>query len=180
MTSNALCYIDTETTGLDPDSHQAYEVSWWREDGAQQRAILPHSLTLADEKALEIGRYHERGIEPGAWPSRWQIVSHLAEQLQGVTLVGSNPGFDAAFLSRLIGSAPWSHRMIDVSQGAMWVLGWDRPRGLAAAADALRDLGFAIPAADHTAEGDVAATKAVHEALRKLQASTAFVPVVTL
>ena len=67
-----LCFIDTETTGLDPRIHQPYEVSWWLEDEpAPRSAWLRHDLTHAE----------------------------------GVTLVGSNPAFDAAMTNRRSTSA---------------------------------------------------------------------------
>ena len=47
----------------------------------------------------------------------------------------------------------------------MWVLSYDQPRGLAKVAEHLTDLGFPIPSPDHTAEGDVRATRAVYQAL---------------
>lgn len=46
--STVLCFIDTETTGLDPNAHQAYEVCWWLEtQSAPWTAVLPHTLTCA-------------------------------------------------------------------------------------------------------------------------------------
>lgn len=56
-----LCFIDTETTGLDPRIHQPYEVCWWREDEDEPNTLrLPHTLEYADQQALNIGRYWER------------------------------------------------------------------------------------------------------------------------
>lgn len=165
-----LCFIDTETTGLDPRIHQPYEVCWWREDEDTPNTVrLPHTLDHADPRALEIGGYHEREVEPGwSWPDRWLNVDELGMQLSGVTLVGANPSFDAAMLAPLLRHQPWHYRFIDVSTGAMWLLGWDRPRSLLDTAAALRDAGHAIPLPDHTAEGDVRTTRAVYDALRRL------------
>lgn len=94
----------------------------------------------------------------------------LGAHLSDTTLVGSNPAFDAAMLTRYIGTPTWHHRLVDVSDGAMWVFGWDRPHGLADVADACRAQGFEIPTPDHTAEGDVRTTRAVYDALRDLRA----------
>jgi hypothetical protein len=162
-----LCFIDTETTGLDPDRHAAYEVCWWL-DGqeAPTTAILPHSLAGADEKALEVGGYHARGILPGWHTERRAARRQLRHDLTGVTLVGSNPAFDASFLRRTLGCTPWHHRLINVAEGAMWLFGWDRPKGLADVSIELRARGHVIPEPDHTAEGDVRATRAVYYALR--------------
>lgn len=168
-----LCFIDTETTGLDARVHQPYEVSWWREDYAEPITLeLPHSLEFADAKALDIGGYHRRGFTPHdfiekANTCRFKMVAHL----NGVTLVGSNPAFDAAMLTRFIGAPVWHHRMIDVSNVAMVVANTDRPLGLAAICEWLLNTehGYDIPDPDHTAEGDVRTTRAVYEALRAIR-----------
>jgi hypothetical protein len=169
-----LCYIDTETTGLDPRIHQPYEVCWWREDESEPTtARLDHTLEYADRKALDIGHYFERGLardRTSGWTaSASDQAGYLTEVLWGVTLVGSNPSFDAAMLTRFIGAPVWHHRLIDVSNVAMGVFNLDRPIGLADVVARCRDRGFEIPEPDHTAEGDVRATKAVYEAMWSLR-----------
>lgn len=171
-----LCFIDTETTGLDPRIHQPYEVCIWREDQDEPTTMaVEHSLEYADPAALKIGGYFERGFmreQGGGWTNGWTDQSgYLAAVLQGVTLVGSNPAFDAGMLTRLIGTSVWHHRLINVAEGGMWVFGWDRPKGLADVATECRSRGYEIPEPDHTAEGDVRATRAVYEALRAIRAT---------
>lgn len=169
---SVLCFIDTETTGLDPRIHQPYEVCWWREDHDSPRTCwLEHTLEHADQQALKVGRYFERGGLAALPGGHLQVASArwLAADLEGVTLVGSNPAFDAAMLTRFIGAPVWHHRLINVSEGGMWVFGWDRPKGLADVATACRDRGHEIPEPDHTAEGDVRTTRAVYEALRAIR-----------
>lgn len=166
-----LCFVDTETTGLDPRIHQPYEVCWWREDRNDPSTYkLTHTLEYADPAALKIGQYWERGFTPGEYGLR---LRDLASDLRGVTLVGSNPAFDAAMLTRLIGAPVWHYRLINVAEGAMWTFGWDRPRGLADVTAALRERGWCIPEPDHTAEGDVRTTRAVYYALRKTRGADA-------
>ena len=166
-----LAYIDCETTGLDARIHQPYEVCIWREDWTGPNLFrLRHDLNHADGQALAIGNYWDRGYgeqasDIGADPR------HIASLLHGVTLVGSNPAFDAAMLTRYIGAPVWHHRLINVAEGGMWVFGWDRPKGLADVANECRDRGYDIPEPDHTAEGDVRATRAVYEALRAITTS---------
>lgn len=162
-----LCYVDTETTGLDPDKHQAYEVAWQIGEGPLVSARLGHTLKNADEFALSVGRYHERGFKPSK--RNETTLDYLRRNLDGVTLVGSNPAFDAAFLRKALGCAPWHHRLINVAEGGMWVFGWERPKGLADVTAACRERGYEIPEPDHTAEGDVRTTKAVYEALRAIR-----------
>ena len=167
-----LCYIDTETTGLNPRIHQPYEVAYWREDAESPIArLLPHTLDHADQQALAIGRYWERGNFP--FPGDHLTRANVALDLRGVTLVGSNPAFDAAMLTRYIGTPVWHHRMIDIAAGAMWVFDLDTLPGLAETADRCRAQGFEIPEPDHTAEGDVRATRAVYHALRSIRSDLA-------
>jgi len=166
-----LCFIDTETTGLDPRIHQPYEVCIWREDKDEPSTYeLPHTLEYADQQALRIGGYHDRRFRPSSESPDFH-VRQLVKHLNGVTLVGSNPAFDAAMLTRVIGTPVWHHRLINVAEGAMWAFGWDRPKGLADVATACRERGYEIPEPDHTAEGDVRTTRAVYEALRAERAS---------
>jgi len=165
-----LCFIDTETTGLDARIHQPYEVCWWREDQDEPVALdLPHTLDHADQQALAIGGYWDRHMMPFGDDRHGYEQRKLVNNLRGVTLVGSNPAFDAAMLTRFIGAPVWHHRLINVAEGAMWVFDWDRPKGLADVATACRERGYDIPEPDHTAEGDVRATRAVYEALRAIR-----------
>jgi hypothetical protein len=163
-----LCFIDTETTGLDARIHEPYEVCYWREDMENPLTLhLPHSLHYADGAALRIGGYFDRGMVP--FPGGAHSVAKLALRLRDVTLVGSNPAFDAAMLTRFIGAPVWHHRLINVAEGGMWTFGWDRPKGLADVATECRARGYDIPEPDHTAEGDVRTTRAVYEALRAIR-----------
>lgn len=164
-----LVFLDTETTGLDPEKHQAYEVAWAVNDGPVERAILPHTLDGADPFALKIGGYLERNIfqeKPDPFAAH-----ELRVALRGQTLVGSNPAFDAGFLKNVLGEAVWHHRLVNVAEGGMWVFGWDRPKGLFDVAAELRKRGFEIPEPDHTAVRDVEATRAVYHALRQVQSN---------
>jgi DNA polymerase III epsilon subunit-like protein len=135
-----LVFIDTETTGLNPDLHEIWEIAVIRRDADgidwqshyQIRKTELHLTTVADEKALEIGRYHERMILPddcfyaqidGAGKpcamSHETLVYSLTRLLDGAMLVGSNPAFDAAFLRNLMDAAPWHYRTIDIATMAV-------------------------------------------------------------
>lgn len=164
-----LCFIDTETTGLDARIHQPYEVCVWREDWDEPQTFYPgHTLEFADQMALKVGGYFDRDFRPTP-DNSLSTPGSLAKYLNGVTLVGSNPAFDAAMLTGVIGAPVWHHRLINVAEGAMWLFGWNRPKGLADVSNELRILGFDIPGPDHTAEGDVRATRAVYYALRDVR-----------
>lgn len=166
-----LIYLDTETTGLDPTKHDVWEVAYAIGDGPIESFVVPHSLKTADPKALELNGYWTR-VEGGTPRAASPVVDlGLREALAGATLVGSNPAFDAAFLTARWGEAPWHYRMVDIASYAMPVLGYDRPQGLATITADLRQLWFEIPEPDHTAAGDVATLRAAFTALRQLAAA---------
>jgi DNA polymerase III epsilon subunit-like protein len=55
-----ICFIDTETTGLDPDRHDIWEVALITPDGSEYVWQFPVDEMAADPFALNIGRYWER------------------------------------------------------------------------------------------------------------------------
>ncbi|WP_406325861.1 3'-5' exonuclease [Streptomyces sp. NBC_01617] len=135
-----LAFIDTETTGLDPDQHQVWEIAVimrhpGQPDWEAHWQIRPTELHLAqsaEPKALEIGRYHERMVIPNdyfvgqidahgrpAGMSHKTLAYDLTKLLKGAVLVGSNPAFDAAFLRVLLESAPWHYRTVDIATMAV-------------------------------------------------------------
>lgn len=124
-----LVSLDSETTGLDPDAHEIWELALIvrghrvSERDGTYLFQLPVDLSKADPEALKIGRFHERSMQLGAavpWyegaagpsPSgesvepRFVRPAHLAAWLPALLdraqLVGVNPGFDAGFLRRLL------------------------------------------------------------------------------
>ncbi|MFE1362602.1 3'-5' exonuclease [Streptomyces harbinensis] len=136
--SYPLCFVDTETTGLDHRRHVAWEIAVIRREPAGTDTehlwqIRPtrDSLAVAEVEALRISRYHERMAVPeGAeamqiipdGTARQLTLPKLADALQATledaVLVGSNPAFDAAFLKALLAGvteAPWHYRPVDVA-----------------------------------------------------------------
>ncbi len=57
-----ICFIDTETTGLDPDRHAIWEVALITPGGDEHVWQFPVDEMAADPFALDIGRY---------WARRW-------------------------------------------------------------------------------------------------------------
>lgn len=131
-----LAFIDTETTGLDPIRHEMWEIAVIRreDDGTeteylwQVRPSMWHLTHIADPEALRIGRYHERAAVPEPAMAADMIADgghapldfiglgrQLVHVLDGAVMVGSNPAFDAAFLSRMLGATPWHYRTVDVA-----------------------------------------------------------------
>lgn len=157
-----LLFLDLETTGLDPTRHHVWEAAWAVNDEPINATFVGHSLVGADEKALEIGGYWDRF--DGTLVDVDQELA-LRRVLEGATIVGANPAFDAGFLNARWGQSPWHYRLLDIETYAMPALGADRPVGLAKIHDHLTGRGFDIPNPDHTAGGDVDCLRACHQAL---------------
>lgn len=132
----ALAFIDTETTGLDPEQHEIWEIGVIRRDPTgtdwehhwQIRQTELHLVQSAEPKALEIGRYHDRMVVPNdgfyaqidghgrpVLMGRQSLVHDLTSLLKDAILIGSNPAFDAAFLRYFLDAAPWHYRTVDVA-----------------------------------------------------------------
>jgi DNA polymerase III epsilon subunit-like protein len=131
-----ICFGDLETTGLDPDQHEIWEIGIIRRDPSgrdwehhwQIRPTEIHLAQSADEKALEIGRYWDRMVVPSDYQyaqidrdgrpvamDRKTLARDLTRLLDGAVLVGSNPAFDAAFLRYFLDATPWHYRTIDIA-----------------------------------------------------------------
>jgi DNA polymerase III epsilon subunit-like protein len=55
-----ICFVDCETTGLDPDRHAIWEVALITPDGNEHVWQFPVDEMAADPFALNIGRYWDR------------------------------------------------------------------------------------------------------------------------
>lgn len=163
--SDDLLFLDTETTGLDLNLHDVWEVAYALGDGPISSHVLPHSLRNADPKALDLNGYRTR-FPAGTRASSPLVDSFLQETFVGKTIVGANPAFDAYRLEHRWGVAPWHYRMVDVGSMAVVVFDLDFPVGLSALAEKLAEEDWNIPQPDHTAAGDVATVRAVYKALR--------------
>lgn len=133
-----LVFLDTETTGLDPDFHELWEVAVIiRNDRGQTEYVwqLPVDLAQADPIALNIGRFHDRRwpeplaldnrrqAQAGDWGDsnlsrvrldpedlkRW--AADFVELTRGAHLVGNVVSFDAERLHR---------KLRALGQCAMW------------------------------------------------------------
>jgi DNA polymerase III epsilon subunit-like protein len=131
-----LAFVDTETTHLDPRYGDVWEIAVIRrrEDGTDSEFVwqVRPDLTTADPEALKIGRYEERFAVPEGWdaiefvpsgpPFRSlipEMLFDLQEALSGAVVIGSNPGFDIAFLTKLLQAhgrkLPWHYRPLDIA-----------------------------------------------------------------
>ncbi|WP_199546649.1 3'-5' exonuclease [Streptomyces sp. N35] len=133
-----LAFVDCETTGLDVDHHDAWEIAViHRRPGHPDAEYLWQirvSLAEADPDALDISGYHKRFAVPeGEWAIQiatdsmpadrptppGQLMVDLMGILDGSVLVGSNPAFDERFLTKLFRQAgvtpAWHYRTRDIA-----------------------------------------------------------------
>lgn len=143
-----LAFVDTETTGLDPDLHEIWEVGLIIRETDEDREYLwqlPVDLGRADAVALRIGHFHER-----RWPGQGlesepkyaerdarkrdgarlteprSFARDFAALTRGRHLVGAVPSFDDERLRKLLranGACPeWHYHLIDVEALAVGYL----------------------------------------------------------
>lgn len=127
-----VCWVDTETTGLDPVRHEVYEVGLITPDGTEYEWWLPVDCSKADPIALGIGRFHERHPYGNAYPyksgltkggrlactSPGDFAREFAKLTHGLHLAGAVISFDERRLWDLLrgqGVTPsWHYHIIDV------------------------------------------------------------------
>ena len=98
----AICFVDTETTGLDKSRHEIIEIAIIVWDGGQLKGytqkITPKHIATADPIALEINSY-----TPEAWhdaPTFADEAQTIADLLCGNIVVGHNIQFDMGFIEK--------------------------------------------------------------------------------
>lgn len=145
-----LVFLDTETTGLDSDRHDIWELGMIvRGENGQDVEHLWHlhpDMSKADPTGLRVGRFYERFrsfssqavklvgphvVAPLSYPFS-EVAHTVATYLDGAHLVGAVPDFDARFLTRFLrrnGQAPtWHYHLIDVEALTVgWLAGAGTP-----------------------------------------------------
>lgn len=131
-------FLDTETTGLDPERHEIWEVAYalatHDEDagtldvGQVTHFFLPVTLVGADQTSLEIGgfwRRHPTGLDRKYRPSGYWL-EELSIASAGRRIVGAVPNFDTERLERLLRraglSAQWHYHLVDIEALALGYL----------------------------------------------------------
>jgi len=133
-----IAFVDCETTHLDAEIGEAWEVAIILRDFDDNEPTdteyvwqIRPNLATADPESLKIGRYLERFAVPvhaeAAWTGyqdgpvlpmgRGEVVGAILNVLRGAMLVGSNPAFDDRFLRKLLGpgSAQWHYRPVCIA-----------------------------------------------------------------
>jgi hypothetical protein len=180
----ALCFIDTETTGVHPE-RQVWEVAMIRREGDKQQGatfFVDVDLSNADPFGLQVGRFYDRhpvgrwlsnkggpselpkGSDAGPHLDRATAARVVARFTHGAHLVGAVPNFDSETLAPLLrehGLTPaWHYHLIDVEALAVGYLWGKSPHMMCEPpwkSDILaRECGVEPPSDDerHTALGD--------------------------
>jgi DNA polymerase III epsilon subunit-like protein len=123
LSERPLCFIDIESTGLDPKEHEIIEFAMVRElrdlDSLRERGVAfdgfvvrkqaksdwlhwstrirPQHTENAEPEALAVNGYQE--AEWAEEPLFEEVAPRIAELLWGCVLVGHNVGFDRNFLN---------------------------------------------------------------------------------
>lgn len=165
--------LDLETTGLDPECEDVFEVAAINlADGEEFVARLEPRRSVLMEmhpKAAEVNRYYERTADPSwSWDSPHWAADRLARLLHGAFIVGAIPDFDTRhlreFYRRLELPCPqWKYRLRCVESMVMGRFGLEELGGLQHAAALM---GVGVPEGwAHTALGDA---RTVVEVWRRL------------
>lgn len=171
--SERIVFVDIETTGLDVDRHEIWDIALIVRDERDDTAFawqLAVDLTEADPAALRVNRFYEREAKVS---DPQDVAIEVAVHTAGAYLVGAVPSFDALFLDRFLrrnGQCPaWHHRLICVESMALPVIGSPVPLGLGKVAERL---GLTVdPSVAHTALGDAMLARDVYDNALKRTAS---------
>jgi DNA polymerase III epsilon subunit-like protein len=151
--SGGVAFLDIESTGLDPDRHDIWEIGLVVPDEVFDEtfeAMLPANVAQADPGALRVGRFYERRaplLEHGgsvaeicmvradgnnwAKASSRDVAQFIAVKLAGRTLVNCVPWFDDRFLARWLNrhgqQVSWDYHLLDVESMALGYLAATRP-----------------------------------------------------
>jgi DNA polymerase III epsilon subunit-like protein len=162
--SAPLVFLDIETTGLDPEAHEVWEVGivvrtveqkekvTIRTDQDYHWFLSPQHLETATPEALAIGGYYERHpygdnfaadglVQLQKIAAPYDFARDFERLTRGATLVGANVRFDERFLNdylRKYHRVPgWHFRLCDVEAMTQGYMGLAKPTGLAKCANLL-------------------------------------------
>lgn len=119
---------------------------------------LYFGLTEVSPFIADLTGFYERGIQHKGWSPQEEFDKYM-EVCKDATMVAANPAHDKSFLlkNRLF---PFHYRMLDIESYAKGKLGLDYVPSMRDIYSELSDRGYDIPRPDHSAEGDVVATRA--------------------
>lgn len=173
--TDKVIFLDTETTGLDPERNEVWEVAagWWSHADGWHEHVWQFCVDLdrADLIALNIGRWNER-FDYKSHNGRGDFCAWFQKFAWGKHICGAVPSFDAAFLGKMMRAysciPSWHYHLIDIEAlvvGTLQARG--RPVSLPWNSNEI-SLAVGVDPGDferHSALGDVLWTKAMWEAI---------------
>jgi DNA polymerase III epsilon subunit-like protein len=103
-----LAFVDTETTGLNPNIHELLDVAIVRQrpDGTLMdewsSKVSPTNIETAEDIALQVNGYKDHPEKWSGAPAFADIVAEIVTRLDDCILVGHNVGFDLDFLQAAV------------------------------------------------------------------------------
>ena len=165
-----VVFIDTETTGLDPDRHELWDIALIEPDGTEHEFHRrPGHASDADPGALRVTDFYRRtAAHEWRWDSRTDavIAQDIALITSGMHLVAAVPSFDAAFLARFLRDngqcEAWHYHLVDVEALVAGKLCLAPPWDSSALAEAI---GVERLDGKHTAIGDARWARDIYRAV---------------
>lgn len=135
-----LCFIDCETTGLEPDHHVVWEIGFIIDDIKHccMLELTDEEIRLASSQALSVGNFYSRYYSTKEWftkdmvninknleihgwvpiQSRRSFALWLVQSINTRHLAGMNPNFDDEFIGNFCRkySIPpvWNYHLVDI------------------------------------------------------------------
>ncbi len=184
--STPICFVDTETTSLDPNTRVAWEVALIRRepDGTERKVeffveLTNRELHLADPESMDIGGFDLR-YDPISARSKRTAGLYVSEFTDGAVIIGACPDFDTHNLSILMAAAGlkpnWHHRLVDIRTLAWgyllcsdsdYVIDEEEKAMFPVDGSVMREaFGITIdPEDEHTAMGDAMDVRAMYDAI---------------
>lgn len=130
-----IAFIDIETTGLDPDRHDVWDIGLvLAEDHTDldnvyrmQWYVRP-DLGAADPGALRVNRYYQRtkGFTRDNWSAPSSVATTLARLTEGAYMAGMNVDFDVDFLEKFLrkhdACPAWEYKPIELESMMLGML----------------------------------------------------------
>ena len=175
MQGKAICFLDTETTGLDPQKAEVIEVAVIRRepDGTESRfhtLIKPERIEDAHPKALKINGYADDASRWDTAPTMSEVGDHIADFCRNSVICGHNVSFDETMIAANFKRSE-VRRRVPYHKIDTITLAWEHliPMGLdRVGMDAIRDfLGWSKEGA-HTAMKDAEDAKCLYDLLCRI------------
>lgn len=162
-----LIFVDTETTGLDPEQDTLVELSYATFNSYSRSPVktLYFGVESVPPFIDDFIKFTERGIA-GKKSSEEEINDFLTLS-EGQTMVAANPAFDKAFLvaNDLF---RFHYRMLDIESYAYRALDTDNMPSMKEIFEELTARGYRLPEPNHTSKRDVEAMLEVYSILKGL------------